>query len=441
QRWEEVLGSVVRREPKPKKPGPYSSIIIPVFNRCELTEKCLVAVFRNTQEHFEVLVVDNASSDGTSELLDRWKGQIRTVRNTTNLGFAAANNQAAELAVGDRLVMLNNDTEVRPGWLEALLRCQAETGAWLVGSRLYYPDGSIQHAGVAFYPHDKKPHALYAGLPSHHGDFEFLTGRRREFQCVTAACWLVTEKAWKETGGFDEGFINGYEDVDFCLRLVEKGGRIFYEPASQITHHESQSPGRGRHSAVNEQRLFERWRSRWIEDLPFYLADDRLVFDPTTGYKPSGGPFEANIRALSTMNPGLADTILQLRGGFARRRLEYVPEGPSLRIRHKGSAVLLNSIRDPRREADKLAEQAVAKQGLEEVRLFGFGLGFLAESLLARLGPSARLVIRLEDPLVFRVALENRDLSGLLLDPRLTFDNQIEPSGAFWLPALLQLRA
>ena len=135
------------------KATPTVSIVIPVFNKRELTEACLASLRRHTSApETEVIVVDNGSTDGTGEWLRELeaKGELRALLHLENLGFARACNAGAAAARGELLLFLNNDTEVTDGWLEPLTRTLADdpyVGA--VGSRLLFPDGTIQHAGVA----------------------------------------------------------------------------------------------------------------------------------------------------------------------------------------------------------------------------------------------------------------------------------------------------
>ena len=420
------------------------SIIIPLYNRSDLTKNCLNSIFNNGSTiDFEVIVVNNASEDNTLEVLEEFNDRITLIDNQENVGFSKGNNMGAAIAKGDLLIMLNNDTEVRSGWIEALVTCQQETQAELVGARLYYPNGAIQHCGVALYPQDQKPHALYAGLVPTHSDFQRLTGIRRPFQIVTAACWLITKKAWDALGGFDEGFINGYEDVDLCLRLGQLGGLIMYEPTCEITHFESQSPGRGQHTAHNEELLFSRWRDKWVCDLDHYLTEDGLYFDApngTYGPHPHQPLLGRNLQTLLAQDKGLTERILNHREGWNRRRCDVL-DGKSLKmVTRDGMTITLHSKRAPEDEAKRLVEAHLAtmSEGYLSVSVLGFGFAWHLEEFLKQIGPETKLLVQIVDPLVFRMALENRDLQTLLNDPRLYFVNELEKN-TFILPAYKQL--
>jgi Flp pilus assembly protein TadD len=198
-------------------------------------------------------------------------GDVQIIRNTENLGFARACNQGAKAAKGRYLVFLNNDTIPRHGWLRALVQeVESHPEVAVVGSKLLYPDGTVQHAGVGFSRICFTPYHVYGGFP---GDAEAVS-RRREFQAVTAACMLVRRHAFEALGGFDEGFVNGFEDVDFCLRVREAGGRIIYQPQSVLIHLESQTPGRKQHEKDNGKRFLERWAEHW------WLPDEDAIYVP-----------------------------------------------------------------------------------------------------------------------------------------------------------------
>lgn len=254
----------VARKPRPLRKAADVSIVIPVFNKLEFTAACLSSLFhlQKQDQDFEVIVVDNASSDGTTEYLDSLGDKILTIRNDSNLGFAKACNQGATLAQGTYVVFLNNDTEVHPGWLEALLeelRQHPKTG--IVGGRLLYPNGTIQHAGVAI-GRDQIPFHIHRQLPSDHP----LVMERRTYPIVTAACAAVRREEFYRLGMFDEEFVNGHEDIDLCFRYRENGQNAVYRPDCLVTHHESISDGRMASRPQNLARTFRKWRYRLIQD-------------------------------------------------------------------------------------------------------------------------------------------------------------------------------
>jgi GT2 family glycosyltransferase len=192
------------------------SIIIPVWNKVELTRQCLVALGPATDDvSFELIVVDNHSTDETPELLASLGGDVRIITNSENLGFAKACNQGAEAATGEYLVFLNNDTIPLKGWLSALVKeVQSDPAVSVVGSKLLYENGTVQHAGVAIDRNNLTPYHIYAGFAGDHP----AVNKRRELNAVTGACLLIRRSVFADLGGFDEGFRNGFEDIDLYVR-------------------------------------------------------------------------------------------------------------------------------------------------------------------------------------------------------------------------------
>ena len=241
--------------------SPLASIVIPLFNKADFTRQCLEAIEASSGEEipYEVVLVDNGSTDGTRELLGMLEGDVKILRNESNLGFAAACNQGARLASGKYLIFLNNDTVPQPGWLSALVRsAHADATIGVVGCKLLYPgSGLIQHAGMDWAdgtPDHPFRHAA-PDLPE--------VSTPRDLDMVTGACMLVRRELFEGLGGFDEGYRNGCEDVDLCLSAREAGYRVRYEPASVLFHHEGTSEGRFAHVQANLIRLRERWGHRF----------------------------------------------------------------------------------------------------------------------------------------------------------------------------------
>lgn len=217
---------------------------------------CLEAIRKTTpKDRVEVLVVDNASGDGTAALL--WTGRdfqfCRVAWMPENLGFARACNEGAKIARGEWLIFLNNDTEVRDGWFEALEEQMAQdVGA--IGCKLLYPGGTIQHAGILF---ERKyfPIHIHRGAPADHSE----TMKVREFPAVTAACMAVPAVLFDEIDGFEEGYENGYEDIDLCMKIRAANKKIVYTPHCVVLHREAQTPGRFAKEMRNQARFINRW--------------------------------------------------------------------------------------------------------------------------------------------------------------------------------------
>lgn len=286
---------------------PTCSIIIPVFNNCFFTRLCLQALraCRRSDPAFEIIVIDNGSTDGTRAALDEFANDIaRVVTNDSNLGFAIASNQGAGAARGEFLVFLNNDVIVNPGWLNAMvgaMRGEPVIGA--VGVRLLYPDGTIQHAGVIFAPGGYPNHA-FCGRP---GDWPAAL-RSREYQAVTAACLLVDKRLFESVGGFDVGYLNSFEDIDLCFKIRRAGRQVWYSADSVAHHFESVTPGRNFRDDLNCARFHERWR-------------DEVTIDVSVANAPiaAGG----GTAALRRESEALADKVhvLATENGHLRRIL------------------------------------------------------------------------------------------------------------------------
>ena len=255
----------VCRKPRSVGSRPIASIVIPLYNNVHYTASALTAISEQTRADaptFEVVLVDNASSDATAELLGQLGGDVVIRRNDTNLGFARASNHGALLARGDYVVFLNSDTEVTSGWLDALvdeLSSAPRTG--IVGARLLYQNGTIQHAGVAI-GRDQIPFHIHRGLPA---DDSMVTDRR-SFAIVTAACAAVRRLEFYRVGMFDEAFVNGHEDIDLCLRYRQAGQEVIYRPDCVVVHHESVSEGRMTSRPKNLERTFSKWRYQLRQD-------------------------------------------------------------------------------------------------------------------------------------------------------------------------------
>jgi len=301
------------------------SIIIPVFNRVDLTQQCLIHLSETIAGcSYEVIVVDNASTDGTADYLASLSGDLRIIRNQHNLGFAKACNQGAAVARGQYLVFLNNDTIPQPGWLEPLVQeVQGDAQVGIVGSKLLFPDGRVQHAGVVFSRFYGEPYHLFLGSsPDIPG-----INRRRELQAVTAACMLVRKTCFEEVGGFDEGFLNGFEDVDFCLRIRQCGMKVIYQPNSQVYHLESQTEGRKTHDVENSRRLKDKWSGQWTEDEDMVAFHEGYVIQQTFS-----GP---NLNTSLVFRESLKDSVLWERVAEMQRLLLGQQKGPLSALRHR----------------------------------------------------------------------------------------------------------
>ena len=267
------------------------SIVIPVYNQWELTKNCLCSLAATRSEHaFEVIIIDNASSDATNDscaaLGEQLFGQrFRYYRMEQNRNFGPASNFGAHVARGEYVLFLNNDTLAlpeHPEWLDALIQDFvdypdiAATGPVL----LYPPKGplgaTVQHLGVFVSPTLKVGH-LYEGIPA----TSAVTYKRRFFQVITAACMMMRRTLFFKYGGFDEKYINGFEDVDLCARLWAAGYRMTVNPGVRLYHLTSQTPGRHAYEQENAYLLYCSSLQYLVPDWHTHLAKDSLELQLT----------------------------------------------------------------------------------------------------------------------------------------------------------------
>jgi GT2 family glycosyltransferase/glycosyltransferase involved in cell wall biosynthesis len=253
------------------------SIVIPVLDKLVFTRQCLDRIWRHTGDSiaYEVIVVDNGSSDGTAD----WFGAagfprpLRYHRNARNLGFAKANNIGAGLAEGRYFLFLNNDTLVQPDWLPEMLRViRSDQSVGIVGIKQLFPYTSIiYHTGIVFArsgaPEHLYPH-LDASLPQ--------VNHEREYQAVNGACLLIERELFSECGGFDEAYVNGYEDVDLCMAARQRGRKVVCCTSAHIYHYAQISEGRTADDDDNAALFARKWKGSLRADRDEYLLRDRF---------------------------------------------------------------------------------------------------------------------------------------------------------------------
>jgi GT2 family glycosyltransferase/SAM-dependent methyltransferase len=255
---------------KHARTSPAVSIIIPCHNGVRLTQSCLAAVEATLSSslHGEVIVVDDASTDGTRAMLARWakrNNHVRVLRNSRNIGFVRSCNRAAKAARGEMLVLLNNDTQPARGWLTALLRTfDDHPDAGAVGGKLVFPDGTLQEAGSLVF---RDGSAANFGRGDRNPDHPLFNHVRQVDYC-SAALLATPRRLFLELGGFDSCYVPAYyEDTDYCFKLRDKGYRVYYQPAARVIHHEGASCGKDltqgakRHQTVNREKFRDRWKT------------------------------------------------------------------------------------------------------------------------------------------------------------------------------------
>ncbi len=239
---------------------PLASIVIPAFNHIDYTLRCLAAIHRHAPKaSYELIVVDDASSDATERLLSAIPG-LRYVRNPENLGFLRTANRGAALAQGRYLLFLNNDTQVLPGWLDRLLEVFATVpDAGIVGAKLIYPSGHLQEAGATL-RQDGTVDLIGLNDDPDKPQYNVL----REVDHCSGACLLIETALFQELGGFDERYAPAYfEDCDLSLRVRESGRKVIYQPMAEVIHYLSvttnQDGGKLQLIERNQNIYLQRW--------------------------------------------------------------------------------------------------------------------------------------------------------------------------------------
>ncbi|HMB43688.1 MAG TPA: glycosyltransferase [Luteimonas sp.] len=261
--------------------APVASIVIPVYNQIDFTLQCLAALSQSgDRSAFEVIVVDDASSDDTTERLEQIRG-LRYLRNTDNLGFVGSCNAGAAQARGEFVVFLNNDTMAQPGWLDPLLdtfRKHPDTG--VAGSKLVYPDGRLQEAGGIVFAD---------GSGWNYGRFDNPADPRygfaREVDYCSGAAITLPRALFESLGGFDPLYSPAYyEDVDLAMRVRQHGLKVRYQPASVVIHFEGATAGTDTNQGVkayqvtNQEKFVARWRTVLEADhAPKQMPADRAI--------------------------------------------------------------------------------------------------------------------------------------------------------------------
>lgn len=210
-------------------------------------------------EQVQAVVVDNGSVPpylGRDIAPSRLT--VRFLRFDRRISFARANNTAAARVPADRYLLLNNDVLLHPMALLAMVELQERTGSGICGSRLLFPDGTIQHCGVVFGPGRSGPYHVNRGRPGH-----LVPRSNAEFQAVSGACMLVAGEVWRAMGGLDEGYPFGLEDIDLCLRARRVGFRVVCAQKVDSLHFEAMTDGRVELDVPSRRLFMSRWQGRY----------------------------------------------------------------------------------------------------------------------------------------------------------------------------------
>lgn len=224
---------------------PLISIIIPNKDHTKDLEKCLTSIEKSTYKNYEIIIIENNSNEKeTFAYYEKIQTErIKVIRWEKEFNYSAINNFGVKYAKGEYLLFLNNDVEViRPDWLQGLLsNCQRKQ-IGIAGAKLYYSDNKIQHAGVIIGIGGIAGHA-FLKMPGEYTGYMHKASIQQNLSAVTAACMMVKRTVFEEVSGFTEELAVAFNDVDFCLKVREKGYLIVYNPHVELYHHESRTRG------------------------------------------------------------------------------------------------------------------------------------------------------------------------------------------------------
>ncbi len=243
------------------------SIIIPAYNQITYTLNCLHSLALNPPAvTWEVIVIDDCSNDETETLLSQIPG-LKYLRNETNLGFLKSCNKAADVAKGEYLVLLNNDTCPLPGWIDQLLKTfTLYPEAGLAGAKLVYPDGRLQEAGGLIW-RDGSGTNCGKFASADHPDFNFT----REVDYCSGAAIMIPKKIWVELAGFDEQYAPAYyEDTDLSFAVRHAGYQVLYQPHAEVIHFEGVTSGTDLQQGakafqlINQKKFIVKWKGELL---------------------------------------------------------------------------------------------------------------------------------------------------------------------------------
>ncbi len=263
--------------------NPRISIVIANKDHAEDLQRCVDSIInKSTYANYEIIIVENNSAtEEIKELYEQYQRQhdfIKVVTFTGAFNYSAVNNLGVEEATGDYILLLNNDTEViTPGWMEELLMYAQREDVGAVGAKLYYPDKTIQHAGVVIGlgAHRTAGHTHYK-IPHQNLGYMGRLCYAQNMTAVTGACLMVKKDRFEEVGGLEESFAISLNDVDFCLKLRQKGYLNVFTPFAELYHYESISRGLDDQGEKAERYNQEsaRFREKWAKELeagdPYY---------------------------------------------------------------------------------------------------------------------------------------------------------------------------
>lgn len=262
---------------------PKVSVIIANKDHVQDLDRCLRSIEeRTTYPNYEIVIVENNSTERETFLYYETLRQNPRIRITTwsdgkgTFNYSAINNLGVKESDGEYVILLNNDTEIlSPAWIEEMLMFAQRSDVGAVGAKLYYPDDTIQHAGIGIGLLTLAGH-YHRGFPRRHPGYMGRLIYAHNVSAVTAACIMVPRRVWDEVEGLDEGYAVAFNDVDLCMKIRDKSYLIVYTPFAEAYHYESKS--RGIEDTPAKRARFEgevkRFHDKWQDVLdrgdPYY---------------------------------------------------------------------------------------------------------------------------------------------------------------------------
>lgn len=261
----------------PTSDNPTVTVLIPVYNQLDYTLQCLQSIAENPPAvPIEVVVADDCSNDATEQVLAGIKG-LRVVRHPENLKFLLSVNRAVDFCRGDYIFLLNNDTVVKPGWLDTLVQVFDEKpDAGIVGSKLVYPDGRLQEAGGIVWQ-DGSAWNFGRLQDAEAPEYNYL----RETDYISGAAIMFPRQLFLDLGKFDEQLVPAYyEDTDLAFKMREVGRKVYYQPESVVVHFEGISHGTDETAGLKQYQVanFEKFEAKWRHVLADHFPNAEQVF-------------------------------------------------------------------------------------------------------------------------------------------------------------------